>query len=71
MHYATPLENCIQITLASLKKNEFVVPEPVPAVWASEFGESAITLDIKFWIETTVNLFCGKVTNHPKTQKGL
>lgn len=57
VHYATPLETCIQTTLDSIKKNEFVIPDPAPSVWASEFGDSAITLDVKFWVESTANRF--------------
>jgi len=57
VHYSTPLEQCIALTMASVKKNQFVVPEPQPVVWASEFSDSAITLDVKFWIETSSNRF--------------
>lgn len=60
VHYGTPLEDCIRVTMDSIKKNEFVVPDPGPSVWASEFGDSAITLDLKFWVETSANRFLVK-----------
>lgn len=52
VHYATPLAEAIQIAVASVKKHEKVVPEPKPQVIATEFGDSAITLEVKFWVES-------------------
>lgn len=57
VHYDTPLAQSIQLTLASVKKHQLVVPEPSVQVLATEFGDSAINLQIRFWIESTTNWF--------------
>ncbi len=53
IHYSTPIGDAINIALGAVKKHKSVVPEPGPSVVATEFGDSAITLDVKFWIEST------------------
>jgi small conductance mechanosensitive channel len=53
VHYNTPLAYCIKLIQASVKKHELIVPNPPIQVWVSEFADSSINLDIKFWIEST------------------
>ena len=57
VHYDTPLAQSIQAALISVKKNQLIVPEPAVQVLATEFGDSAITLQIRFWVESTTNWF--------------
>lgn len=57
VHYDTPLAESIQAALNSVKKNQLVVPEPAVQVLATEFGDSAINLQVRFWIESTTNWF--------------
>ncbi len=57
VHYDTPLAMSIQTALESVKKNPLVVPEPAVQVLATEFGDSAINLQVRFWIESTTNWF--------------
>jgi small-conductance mechanosensitive channel len=52
IHYSTPIGDAINVALGAVKKHQSVVPEPRPSVVATEFGDSAITLDVKFWIES-------------------
>jgi len=47
----------IQTALESVQKNQMVVPEPAVQVLATEFGDSAINLQVRFWIESTTNWF--------------
>lgn len=53
VHYNTPLADCIKLIQVSVKKHEQIVPNPPVQVWVAEFADSAINLDIKFWIEST------------------
>jgi small conductance mechanosensitive channel len=57
VHYDTPLAESIQTALISVRKNQLVVPKPAVQVLATEFGDSAINLQIRFWIESTTNWF--------------
>lgn len=50
--YATPLAEAIQLTLQITKTNPNILQEPAPQVIATEFGDSAIMLDIRFWVES-------------------
>lgn len=52
VHYDTPLQDSIQTAISSVKKNEKVVPDPAVSVIATEFGDSAITLAVRFWVES-------------------
>lgn len=60
VHYNTPLAECIQLIQTSVKKHPLVVPNPATQVWVSEFADSSINLDIKFWIESTQNKFLAR-----------
>lgn len=55
VHYATPLQESIQVAIASVQKHEYVVPDPVVSVIATEFGDSSINLAVRFWVESTAN----------------
>lgn len=52
VHYDTPLQESIQLAIASVKKHQKVMPEPATNVIATEFGDSAIVLKVLFWVET-------------------
>ena len=55
IHYNTPIGDAINVALGAIKKHKAIIPEPGPSVAATEFGDSAINLDVKFWIESTEN----------------
>ncbi len=55
VHYDTPLKEAVELTIKSVVKHQDIIPEPKTAVLVSEFGDSAITLTIRFWIEATKN----------------
>ncbi len=57
VHYDTPLAMSIKTAMESVKKNQLVVPEPAVQVLATEFGDSAINLQVRFWIESTTNWY--------------
>ncbi len=50
--YSTPLQESIQLAIASVKKHQKVMPEPVTNVVATEFGDSSINLKVLFWVES-------------------
>ena len=52
VHYNTPLQDSIQLAIASVKKHQKVMPEPAANVVATEFGDSAIVLKVLFWVES-------------------
>ncbi|MCF7917913.1 mechanosensitive ion channel [Candidatus Gracilibacteria bacterium] len=52
VHYDTPLDKVCQLTLKSVAGHEEVVPNPATQVLIQEFGDSAITLEVRFWIES-------------------
>ncbi len=53
VHYDTPLQESVELTINSVKSHENVVPEPKTQVLVNEFGDSAIVLEVRFWIEST------------------
>lgn len=53
VHYSTNLANAIKTTLGSIKKNKDVLQQPETQVLAMEFGDSAILLEARFWIESS------------------
>jgi small-conductance mechanosensitive channel len=55
VHYNTPLQESIQLAIASVKKHQKIMPEPATNVIATEFGDSAITLKVLFWIESSTS----------------
>jgi small-conductance mechanosensitive channel len=55
VHYSTPLDDAVNVTLNSMKKNQYVVAEPHAEVLCKDFGKSAILLEVRFWIESTDN----------------
>lgn len=57
VHYSTPLEMAIQSATDSVEKNKSVVSHPKIQVLAVEFGESAILLEVRFWIESDINWY--------------
>ena len=55
VHYETPLAEAIELTKKSVKKHKQVTIDPAPQVLAVEFADSAITLEVRFWVESTAN----------------
>jgi len=55
VHYSTPLDKSIELTRAVTQNHPGVVADPSVAVIATNFGDSAITLEVRFWIESTDN----------------
>ncbi len=53
VHYATPLDKAINVSLAAVKKHESVVVSPSPEVICTEFDDSSINLEVRFWIESS------------------
>ena len=53
VHYKTPLRHAIAIAEEAVNTHPEVVPDPQTRILAVEFGESAIILDVRFWIEST------------------
>jgi len=51
VHYDTPLAEAIELAMKSVTSNHHVVPEPKTAILVTLFGDSAITLDVRFWVE--------------------
>ncbi|AFZ71969.1 mechanosensitive ion channel family protein [Natronobacterium gregoryi] len=49
--YETDLDRAEEITIESIENVEDVAPAPKPQVVPTEFGDSAITLECRFWIE--------------------
>lgn len=52
VHYNTPLEETVSLTMKSVTSHKKIVPEPKTAVLVTEFGDSAITLEVRFWVES-------------------
>ncbi|MCF7812335.1 mechanosensitive ion channel [Candidatus Gracilibacteria bacterium] len=52
VHYNTPLKQAVDLTLKSVTAHEEVVPQPATQVLITEFGDSAIMLEARFWIES-------------------
>jgi small conductance mechanosensitive channel len=52
VHYDTPLQDSVSLTLDSVKSHPNVVPEPKTQVLVTEFADSAIVLEVRFWIES-------------------
>ena len=52
VHYATPLRESIELTLGSVTGHPSVVPNPKTQILVTEFGDSAIVLEVRFWIES-------------------
>ncbi len=50
--YDTPLQEAVQLAIASVKQHPKVMPEPATNVIATEFGNSAINLRVLFWVES-------------------
>jgi small conductance mechanosensitive channel len=53
VHYETPLEKTIQLTLDTVKTHDEVSPNPATQVLVQEFGDSSILLEVRFWVEST------------------
>ncbi len=53
IHYSTPLREAIELTLKTVEAHPDVVVKPKTNVLVTEFGDSAITLEVRFWIEST------------------
>lgn len=55
VHYATPLDQAVGVTLNAVKKNDSVIAEPNAEVLCKKFDDSAILLEVRFWIESSDN----------------
>ncbi len=55
VHYATPLDKAVEVTLNAVKKNEAVIVEPKTEVLCKKFDSSSILLEVRFWIESSDN----------------
>ncbi|NCP67592.1 mechanosensitive ion channel [bacterium] len=53
VHYSTPLPYAIDTAMKAVKTNNSVVADPAPEILTTAFGESSITLEVRFWIEST------------------
>lgn len=53
VHYSTPLPYAIETALKAIKTYDAVVTDPAPEVIATGFGDSSITLEVRFWIHST------------------
>lgn len=53
VHYSTPLPYAIETAQKALRRHDLILGEPSPEVIAKNFSDSAITLEIRFWIEST------------------
>ncbi|MBI4231651.1 mechanosensitive ion channel family protein [Candidatus Peregrinibacteria bacterium] len=49
--YRTNLDNALRVCMKTLKETQGVLKEPAPAVLVNDFGESAISLKIKAWVD--------------------
>jgi small conductance mechanosensitive channel len=52
VHYKTDIDVAVKIIESVLMKNKNILQKPRPRVIATEFGESAITLSIRFWAQS-------------------
>jgi len=52
VHYNTPLEETVALTMKSVTEHPKIVPDPKTAVLVTAFGDSAITLEVRFWVES-------------------
>lgn len=50
--YRTNLENALRVSMKTLKTTKGVLKEPAPAVLVNDFGESAISIKIKAWVDS-------------------
>lgn len=55
VHYDTPLRDVIELSLKTMNNHPDVLPDPQTTVLAKEFGESAITLELRFWIDAQMS----------------
>ncbi len=53
VHYSTPLPYAIETAMKAMKSNELVIEDPGPEVLTTSFGDSALNLEVRFWIEST------------------
>lgn len=53
VHYSTPLTYAIETALKAVKSHAEVAQDPAPEVLTTSFDDSAITLEVRFWIEST------------------
>lgn len=55
VHYKSDLSQVIPYTVKSVEKVKSVLKEPKTQVLAKEFGDSAIVLEVRYWIEVHDN----------------
>ncbi len=52
VEYRSDLENVLKVCMKAIKTTEGVLVEPKPAVLISDFGDSAITIKLKAWVDS-------------------
>lgn len=57
VHFTTDLSEAIKIALQVSKQNPKIVQEPATQVIATKFDDSAIILEVRFWLENQENWF--------------
>lgn len=55
VHYDTPLKDVIEMTLSTINRHPDVLPDPGAVVLVTEFLDSAISLDVRFWVDSHSN----------------
>lgn len=55
VHYDTPLRDVIELTTKVVNQHPDVLPDPRARVLATEFGDSSISLDVRFWVDSHSN----------------
>lgn len=55
VHYDTPLRDVIALTVKTANQHPDVLPDPRTQVLATEFGDSSISLDVRFWVDSHAN----------------
>lgn len=55
VHYDTPLRDVIALTIKTADQHPDVLPDPRTQVLATEFGDSSISLDVRFWVDSHAN----------------
>lgn len=53
VHYSTPLPYAIETALVAVETHGSVVSDPKPEVLTTSFGESSVTLEVRFWIDSS------------------
>lgn len=58
--YDTDLKKANQLLLDLLKVEKGILKKPKPAVFVTNFGDSAVNLQVRFWVDSTLTNFVKK-----------